>query len=296
MVGNEGATKKRRAKRHADDNDAAPKRRRKPDGKTSEPPPSVASPKKVDFPPAPCDQNQNEEVDFLRCVAEHLRTDGVELNDTDMHESITGALSPLSSDGAVYISSVNMQNFLSKARRGCYDDGGRAQAIKDLGIPPDRADAKGWKLMLAIVHGPYTENARSCGVYDEGTPDNYHWSLLAWFPDRNHAFHYDSCDGLNNGRCLEILSALRSHGVTGDSVPEVYTPRFIPRQGDVWECGLFALIFFKILNDKTAAGYPEPITEEDVRMCFPADGTWKRSVVPFILDCIQKRANQLLYP
>ena len=167
-------------------------------------------------------------------------------------------------DGKVLvISSINLQAVLSRFfhKNGVTEDNVHTL----LGVTKqqvDKADA-----VIAVVHGPHSEEVRSARLrYDGTVSDNYHWSLMCWFRSVPHTcFHYDSLRMLSDRRCDEVVSMLRRFDVVPNSVVSVTFPDFFPEQEQEWECGYEMLVALTIIAGKPK---PAPITEDDVQCVY----------------------------
>lgn len=119
-------------------------------------------------------------------------------------------------------------------------------------------------LIVSVLHGPHTENlAKTQRMYGDGTTPNYHWSIVAYSPEHNHAYHYDSKHPMNEDRCVEVLGVLRGYGVLPERAHHMSAPAFFPQQSptDAWTCGYFALAAVHIMANKSPV---RPITEDDI--------------------------------
>ncbi len=163
-------------------------------------------------------------------------------------------------DGKVLvISSINLQAVLS---RFFHKNNVNTENVYTLlGVTRERVDKA--DAIVAVVHGPHTEEVRSARLrYDGTSVDNYHWSLMCWFrsiPDM--CYHYDSLKMLSDRRCSEVVSMLRRLGVLPKSVGAITFPDFFPEQEQEWECGYELLTAITMIAGKPT---PDPITADDV--------------------------------
>lgn len=122
------------------------------------------------------------------------------------------------------------------------------------------------KLVLFIVHGPFTERiAEGARLYSEDgeMPRNQHWSLIAWSPTDKHAYHYDSAGTINYDRCAEILGVLRKYRVIPEDTLDFSNPEYFPQQqpDDAWTCGYYVLAAINIIARKVDI---TPLTQDDI--------------------------------
>ena len=246
------------------------------------------------------DEQESAPVPEDVLIARLRESPGSEMNDETMHDIVTRVFSPFFGDRVAYVSSINLQLLLSKAFRGAYDDIGcdddrSEQVLKDLGI----ASAKRkWSVLVAIIHGPHTERKRASFVYGKNGADvsgveNTHWSLLVWFKEQNEAFHYDSLPANNNtARCGEVISALHLYGVIPERVSDFIAPQFTHRQREGWECGYYALLFLRVIQEKASRGEPMPISKQDMETTYRS---WVESITSptgdlrmFLVDALTK--------
>ncbi len=249
------------------------------------------------------DEQESEPKPEDALVARLRESPGSEMNDETMHDVVTRVFSPLFGERVAYVSSINLQLFLSKAFRRAYDeiadDAERTErALKDLGIANgDRT----WSVLAAIVHGPHTESERASSPYVRNCEDapgleNTHWSLFVWFKDRNRAFHYDSLSAnINDARCGEVVSALHLHGIIPGRVSKFITPQFVPRQREGWECGYYALFFLRVVQEKASRGKVAPISRDDLETTYRS---WVDTITSptgdlrtFLIDALESDAK-----
>ncbi len=246
------------------------------------------------------EERENAPVPEDVLIARLRKLPGSEMNDETMHDVVTRAFFPLFGDSFAYVSSINLQLFLSKAFRGAYDDIGceddrSERVIKDLGIGSAKPE---WSVLIVIVHGPHTERERASFAYgknDTGASGvkNTHWSLLAWFKERKEVYHYDSLPANNNtARCGEVISALHLYGVIPERVSDFIAPQFTHRQREGWECGYYALLFLRVIQENASRGEPVPISKQDMETTYQS---WVETITSptgdlrmFLVDALAK--------
>jgi hypothetical protein len=167
----------------------------------------------------------------------------------------------------LFISSLNIQALLSRYYYKTASIGDHAEALRVLHLSD--ADIASADAIVAVVHGPHTEQAREGALYDDDDGDdgqqaalqNMHWSLMCWFKGGHRIYHYDSLFPLNQDRCEEVVAVLAKFGIFPDGQRMFAVPDFMPKQKKVWECGYYVLLFLKIVCDKAAAS---PAQGDDV--------------------------------
>lgn len=190
------------------------------------------------------------EITRLSQALAYLETPTRQLDEDTIHAVIGNVFCPQKTRGGlVYIASLNLQNVLKNDYNGRYSKESESQERVRIDLGLSGQDLSKTDMVIAVIHGPYTEEETQnvYNVLDENV--NNHWSILCWIEKNNRAYHYDSLASCNSSRCAEVVRVLRKYAIISPLLENFHEAEFMPIQMEGWECAYYVLLLFHILMD-----------------------------------------------